>query len=160
MERVKGFFSLCGLFTRCVSRVNPLTQASINTPLFSLDGLVVKAKCVKCYDADTVHLVFPYRGQLARWTCRLLGIDSAEIRTKNTSEHDHAIRARDYLRECILNKTVTAKCGKFDKYGRLLVVIMYNGKNMNLDLVDKGHAYMYDGGRKRGFQEWAVIGAI
>ena len=57
-----------------------VSELCLGTMLF---GKETNAKCTKCYDADTVHLVFSYNGQLCRWTCRLEGIDSAEIKSKN-----------------------------------------------------------------------------
>ena len=74
-----------------------LETGSLDTPLFTLEGRNCKAKCVKCYDADTIHIVIYYGNQLQRFVCRLLGIDSAEIKTSNLLEKEHAIKARDYL---------------------------------------------------------------
>ena len=114
-----------------------LTSATDKTPPFSLNGLITNAKCTKCYDADTVHLVFHHQNKLSRWTCRLIGIDSAEIKSKDQEEKKFAIISRDYLKDMILDKIVSIKCGKFDKYGRLLVTISYNGQDINQHLLDK-----------------------
>jgi endonuclease YncB( thermonuclease family) len=145
--------------SRCIDTdtITKLQECDNKTPKFSLDGIETTAKCVKCYDADTVHLVFGVPGteNLYKWTCRLLGIDSAEIRSKNPDEKLHAIKARDYLRNLILDKIVEVKCQKFDKYGRVLVTITHDGINLNEDLVSKKLAYVYDGGTKRDFNEWS-----
>jgi endonuclease YncB( thermonuclease family) len=149
------------MFISCQTAPGPtvdLADATAKTPLFTLQGLETRAKCTKCYDADTVHLVFPYGDKLHRWTCRLLGIDSAEIRTTDLKEKEHATRARDYVRARILDKVVTVTCGKFDKYGRLLVTIYYEGVNLNEHLVAEGFAYEYTGKTKRQFREWSGIG--
>ena len=65
---------------------------------------------------------------------------------------------RDFLRELILNKLVVIKCGKFDKYGRLLAYVFQyyeSGKEMSISindtLIEKKFAYPYDGGTKRIF---------
>jgi micrococcal nuclease len=142
-----------------VTKVEDALQATTaDTPLFSLNGTERRAKCTKCYDADSVHLVFPYGDSMHRWNCRLLGIDSAEIRTKDEKEKVHAKRARDYLRTLILDKVITIHCGTFDKYGRLLGTLYCDGVNINEHLIEKGHAYAYTGGTKRKFREWSGMG--
>lgn len=139
--------------------ISKLNECNHKTPKFTLEGLTATAKCVRCYDADTVHLVFgvPGTDTLYKWNCRLLGIDSAEIRSKNLSEKAYAIKARDYLRGLIMDQIVQVTCEKFDKYGRVLVTITHNGVNLNQDLVEKKYAYVYDGGTKRDFNEWSGI---
>ena len=154
-----------------------LLQQTVKTPMFSLKGHQYLAKCVKCYDADTIHVVIKFNNQYSRFCCRLLGIDTAEIRTKNLDEKAHAKKARDYLREIILDKLVTIQCQDFDKYGRLLIYVYrheeeqtggddpyskiphhekYNWENsLNCDLVNNKYAYQYDGGTKQKFIEWS-----
>lgn len=104
-------------------------QANVKTALFSLDGQTVVAKVVKVYDADTIHIVFPVFGKLMKFKTRFIGIDSAEIRSKNPDEKIHAKKARDILKSKIHDKLVRVECGEFDKYGRLLVkVFPYKAK--------------------------------
>lgn len=152
------------LFTKCTTSrkknqtnekiIKDLEQCNDKTPPLTLNGIQTIAKCTKCYDADTVHLVIPYNNGYYRWTCRLEEIDSAEIKSKNKEEQIYATRSRDYLKNLILDKIVNVKCGKFDKYGRLLVYISINNININDDLVKKGYAYKYNGGTKIEFNEW------
>ena len=136
------------------SQLSILQNSTDKTPIFTLDSKEFNAKCTKCYDADTVHLVFLYNGQLSRWTCRLEGIDSAEIKSNDEQEREFAIKSRDYLKGLILDKIVTIKCGKFDKYGRLLVTINLDELNINNHLVKNGYAYSYNGKTKKAFREW------
>lgn len=97
-----------------------LRQQTIDTPLFTLKGQTHWAKCVKCYDADTIHIVIELNQTFVRFRCRLQGIDTAEIRSKNPDEKAHARTARDWLSGMILDKLIVVRCGEFDKYGRLL----------------------------------------
>jgi micrococcal nuclease len=127
------------------------------TPSLTLNGITTMAKCTKCYDADTVHLVIPYNNGYYRWTCRLEEIDSAEIKSKDKAEQAHAIKSRDYLQGLILDKIVEVKCGKFDKYGRLLVYISIDGLKINEHLIKEGYAYKYNGGTKINFAEWVRL---
>ena len=98
-----------------------LFQQTKKTPKFSLDGQCHIAKCVKCYDADSIHVVILLHGIYTKFNCRLIGIDTPEIRTKDLQEKEYAIQARDYLRNLVLDKLVIVTCGTFDKYGRLLI---------------------------------------
>jgi len=138
--------------------VAALETGTNKTPYFSLDGLVTKAKCVNVYDGDTIKVVFPAPGTatLYRWSVRLAGIDTAEMRTSDELEKAHAKRAKEYLTGKILNKIVEVKCGEFEKYGRLLAWISLDGETFNTSLVQKNLAYEYDGGTKKEFSEWYV----
>lgn len=98
-------------------------QGNIKTPLFSLEGQTMVAKVVKVYDADTIHIVLPLFDKLMKFKTRFIGIDSAEIRSKDLAEKAHARNSRDVLKSKILNRLVKIECGEFDKYGRLLVKV-------------------------------------
>lgn len=98
-----------------------LHHQTLDTPLFTLNGQTHWAKCVKCYDADTIHIVVRFNDTYVRFRCRLQGIDTAELRSKDADEKKHARIARDWLTELILNKLIVVRCGTFDKYGRVLV---------------------------------------
>ena len=133
---------------------------------FSLENERKLAKCVHVYDGDTIQVVFPLQGELFRWTCRLSGVDTPEIRTRNNIEKQFGYDVRNYLREKILNKMVVIKCGEFDKYGRLLGKIFLQeehkiqsggaeggGENLSINdwLIQNKYACPYDGGKK---QDW------
>ena len=144
-----------------------LIQSDLHTPKFSFNNNVYLAKCVKCYDADSIHIVVRVYNKLQRFVCRLAEIDTAEIKSKNIVEKNYAIKSRDYLMKLILNKLIIIKCGDFDKYGRLLVYIYTYEKgqkiptnelcfenSINNIIVNKKLGYKYDGGTKKKFSEW------
>ena len=58
-----------------------------------------------------------------KWNCRITGVDTPELRTRDELEKKYGYEVRDKLRDKILDKVVTVKCGDFDKYGRLLIDI-------------------------------------
>lgn len=122
------------------------------TNMFTLEGQTIRGKCVSVYDGDTIKCVFPIPNtsdnQLYKWNCRLGRVDTPELRTKNLKEKEFGKKVRDNLRSEILNKIVELKCGEFDKYGRLLVEVLYDGKNMNDWLIENGYAKPYNGGKK------------
>jgi micrococcal nuclease len=123
-----------------------------NIQLFSLEGRKCEAKVVSVYDGDTVKLVFPLTSKepekLYKWNCRLIDVDTPELRTRNLKEKEFGIKVRDALREKILNKVVTVNCQNFDKYGRLLAELFIEGQSVNNWLIENDYAIKYDGGTK------------
>lgn len=120
-----------------------------NIKEFSLNGMICDAKVVKVYDGDTITLIFKLFDNYYKWSCRLDGIDTPELKSKNTDEKNAAIKARDFLSEKILNKIVKVHCGNFDKYGRLLGTIFLNEMNINELMIEQGYGVGYDGGTKK-----------
>ena len=119
-----------------------------NTPAASWEGLVVKAKCVKVYDGDTAHFAFRDHqgGGIRRHVCRMVGYNSAELRSKDPHEREAAGKARDRLQEIIGGAVVvTLRCGKNDKYGRLLVEVDCPTGNVREIMLREGHGKPYDG---------------
>ena len=141
-----------------------------DTKYFSMNDICIIAKCVDVYDGDSIKIVMPFiidnniTNNLFKWNCRINGIDTPELRTKNIKEKQYAQLIRNALREKILNKMVYIKCYKFDKYGRLLIDIFidedYNYENINKDncsekllnianwLINNNYAKKYNGGKK------------
>jgi micrococcal nuclease len=129
---------------------NPATleECTKNVPYFSFENLETKAKCVKVYDGDTITVVFDTFGTFRKHHIRVDKIDTPELRTKDAREKELAIKARDFLREKILDKIIMLKCGKSDKYGRILALIYIDGVEINQLMIDKKYAYAYFGGTK------------
>jgi DNA-directed RNA polymerase subunit L len=55
---------------------------------------------------------------------------------------------RDKLIELIQDKIVDIECLDFDKYGRVLAEITYNGERIDKWLIDRGYAKLYEGKTK------------
>ena len=117
--------------------------------MFSLDGQSHVAKVVSVYDGDTIKVVFPIFKTPFKWNCRVAGVDTPELRTRDDAEKKNGYYVRDRLREKILDRMVTVQCGEFDKYGRLLVNIYIGELHINKWLIDKKYAFEYDGGTKK-----------
>lgn len=118
---------------------------------FSFDGIKTLAFVCSCYDGDTCTIIFRWNKKDIKISCRIVGIDTPELRTKNMLEKDKAIKARDYLRNLILNKIVNVELFKFDKYGRPLVKIGINGKDVSELMIKHKFAVPYYGGKKQKF---------
>lgn len=125
-----------------------------NTSKFSYAGKIIKAKCVKVYDGDTITVAFGVREKYCRFNIRMDGYDSPEIRSKNKNESEKkeeelwARKSRDFLSNIILNKVIMLRCGDFDKYGRILANVAYGGKDINTLMISDGYCRPYDGGHK------------
>lgn len=116
---------------------------------FSLDGLETDGRVVSCYDGDSLKIVFSNEGSIFQWNCRLFGIDTPELRTRDLDEKAAAIKARNFLSELVLGKVVIVKCHEFDKYGRVLVSVFVDGLSVTETMIKNGHGYSYDGGSKK-----------
>ncbi len=117
-------------------------------PFFSLEGLITKAKVVDVYDGDTITCVFNTFGKYYRWKVRISHIDTPEIKTTNLIEKQAGLIVKRYVSTLILGNVVTLKCGKFEKYGRLLGDIEYNGTDVGKMLLENGYAHKYEGKTK------------
>lgn len=131
------------------------TNATKKTKIFSFEGRKCIGKVVDVYDGDTVKIVFPLSekepDRLYRWNCRLINVDTPELRTKNLKEKEFGKLVRNKLREKILEKLVYISCKDFDKYGRLLVEIFEDSEyiiSINDWLISNEYAKVYNGGKK------------
>jgi len=113
-----------------------------------------RARVISIYDADTMTLEIDLGFHIKiTEKVRLMGIDTPELRTKNKKEKKLGYEARDYLRELILNKEVIINTEKKGKFGRYLVDVYYDDININNELIRKGYAKSYDGGKKKKWFE-------
>jgi len=125
-------------------------------------------KVIKVYDGDTLTIAakLPFKGSpIYRFSVRLAGIDSAEIRGGTANESEIAKVARDALHKLIFGKIVELRGNGKEKYGRLLADLYYNDydgdsncKNnvihINQWMIDNGYAVSYDGGKKNRPPDW------
>lgn len=127
-----------------------LEEQTSDIKYFSLDGYETKAKVVKVYDGDTVHVIFQMFDKFYKWNCRILHVDTPELRTKDLEEKKRGYECRDKLSALILDKIVLLNCSTFDKYGRLLVEITVpeTGLKIHEYLISEGLANKYEGKTK------------
>lgn len=110
-----------------------------------------EARCVRVHDGDTIHIgtIMPPPHDATRFCCRILGIDTPELRSRNAEERELARHARDVLRSMIHLKMIGVSASAFDKYGRLLVRITTpSGDDVASTLVKMHLAVPYDGGKR------------
>ena len=118
---------------------------------------ITYGKVIKVYDGDTITVAayLPESNkQVYKFSVRLRGIDSPELRGSSAAEKKHAIVARDALSERILDKYVNIKNVSTEKYGRLLADVYFEETNMNDWMVSNNYAVEYDGGTKHRDKSW------
>ena len=118
---------------------------------------ITYGKVIKVYDGDTITVAayLPESNkQVYKFSVRLRGIDSPELRGSSATEKKHAIVARDALSERILDKYVNIKNVSTEKYGRLLADVYFEETNMNDWMVSNNYAVEYDGGTKLRDKSW------
>jgi len=117
---------------------------------------ITYGKVIKVYDGDTITIAskLPYdNSPIYRFSVRLLGIDSPEMKSKN-KEKQLAIVARDALSNLIMNKTIHLKNISTEKYGRVLANVYLEDLHINQWMLDNHYAIPYDGGTKNRPPEW------
>lgn len=117
---------------------------------------ITHGKIIKCYDGDTCTLAAkPYPNEpVFRFSLRLDGIDTPEMRSKSTTEKEAAKLVQEKLSDLIMDKFVDVKVTKTDKYGRLLCTVTYDGINVNEWLLEQNYATEYHGGTKHSPKDW------
>ena len=139
-----------------------------STPELSINGLKTYGRLIDIYDGDTIKVILPTFDSYYKFTIRLNGIDTCEIRSKDKVLQDNALKARDRLFELLTNNKVNNKndiknilesdvhlvwveCCNKDKYGRILANIYKNKdteKSVSEILLEEKLAYKYEGKTK------------
>jgi endonuclease YncB( thermonuclease family) len=110
------------------------------------------AKCVQVSSADTIHvgIVMPPPHGATKFCCRLLGVNTPELRAQHVDERVLAKEAREVLRSKVLHKTVHVRVVGYDKYGRLLSRISTDDcADLSIFLVNESMAIQHNGGKKK-----------
>ena len=118
---------------------------------------VTGGKVIKVYDGDTITVAskLPFRNSpIYRFSVRLLGIDSPEIKGHTEAEKALAKKSRDALSVLIYEKNVILKDVSTEKYGRLLANVYINDLHVNKWMLDNKYAIEYDGGTKTRPIDW------
>ena len=127
----------------------------------SLDAFVPpvnSGRVIKVYDGDTITVASKVPGlknsPIYKFSVRLNGIDTPEIKGKNADEKEIAQKARDALSARIMGKDIFLKNVQTEKYGRLLCEIYLGKENLNQWMIQQRYALSYDGGTKVIPKSW------
>ena len=127
-----------------------------------MDKYIYKAKLDRVVDGDTVDALIDVGFDIwFKKRIRFKGVDTWESRTRNLEEKALGLKAKARTKELL--EKVSSKSGYFriksyglGKYGRVLADVFIMDKdgkqwNINKTLISEGHAYVYDGGKKKVF---------
>jgi micrococcal nuclease len=116
-----------------------------------------KAKLLRVIDGDTADVMIDLGFDV--WTkqrLRFKGVDTWEKRTRNKAEKVKGLAASAFTKEHLErnNGIFTIQSHGVGKYGRVLAEIFIEGeeKSLNQLLIENGHAYTYEGGKKQIFK--------
>ena len=128
-----------------------------------MEKYIYKAKLERVVDGDTVDALIDLGFDTwVKKRIRYMGVDAWESRTRNLAEKEKGLAAKARNKELI--EEISARPGYFllkshgvGKYGRVLGEIFIqdedkNEINVNQLLIIEGHAYVYEGGKKRVYK--------
>ena len=127
-----------------------------------MERYIYKAKLIRVVDGDTIDALIDVGFDIwVKTRIRYKGIDTWESRTRDLDEKKKGLAAKARNKELL--EKVSNKSGYFriksygtGKYGRVLADIYiqdsdYNHIWVNKQLITEGHAYKYEGGKKKVF---------
>ena len=127
-----------------------------------MEKYIYRAKLDRVVDGDTVDALIDVGFDIwVKKRIRFVGLDAWESRTRDLEEKKKGLAAKSRVTELL--EIVSTKRGYFrlkshgvGKYGRVLgelFVMDGSGKQVNVNetLIAEGHAYIYDGGKKKVF---------
>ena len=127
-----------------------------------MEKYIYKAKLDRVVDGDTVDALIDVGFDIwFKKRIRFMGLDTWESRTRDLEEKKKGKLAKERTRQLL--EEVSSKPGYFrlkshglGKYGRVLGEIFIMDKDgkqwsVNETLITEGHAYVYDGGKKKVF---------
>ena len=127
-----------------------------------MDKYIYRAKLDRVVDGDIVDALIDVGFDIwFKKRIRFMGLDTWESRTRDLEEKKLGKLAKERTRQLL--EDVSSKSGYFrvkshglGKYGRVLGEIFIMDKdgkqwNVNETLIAEGHAYVYDGGKKKVF---------
>ena len=127
-----------------------------------MDKYIYRGKLERVVDGDTIDALIDVGFDIwIKKRIRYSGIDTWESRTRDLVEKQKGLQAKARNQELLMK--VSSKSGYFrlkshgvGKYGRVLGEIYIEDKegkqyNINKTLIEEGHAYIYEGGKKKMF---------
>mgnify|MGYP003135252663 FL=1 len=128
-----------------------------------MEKYIYRAKLQRVIDGDTIDALIDVGFDIwVKKRIRYKGIDTWESRTRDLDEKKKGLAAKDRNKELL--EEISSKPGYFrlksygvGKYGRVLGEIFIldekdNPININETLIKEGHAYVYEGGKKKLFK--------
>ena len=117
----------------------------------SFEHEVCRMYCIRVIDGDTIVGNVKTRLGIFEFHIRLMHLDAPEMKSADPIEKKHALACKKTLSQFLEHKQLHIKCGKFDKYGRLLGELFLNNVNINSWMLQNTPCCVYEGKSKTGF---------
>jgi len=123
-------------------------------PKVPFQDKIIFARIEEIYDGDTVKIIVLFGEIPVRFSLRILGIDTPEIKHgegRLPEEHTAAVKVRDYMRS-LFPKNIAKICIRdWDKYGGRVLgeLFLETGENVAEILIQGGWARPYHGEKKK-----------
>ena len=99
-----------------------------------LHAETLTGRVVRVTDGDTIVVLDADKVQ---HKIRLQGIDAPE------RHQAFGTKSKEHLSDLVAGKTVEVDYSKYDRYGRVLGIVMVNGEDVNLEQIEAGMAWHY-----------------
>ena len=121
-----------------------------------VEPYIYNARLIRVVDGDTADAWIDCGFNISvKKRIRFMGVDTWECRTRNLEEKALGLKAKAYTTEMLERNEgkFLVKSHGVGKYGRLLGELFVDGEDKSLNdlLKENGHAYEYDGGKKKVF---------
>ena len=108
---------------------------------------------VNIVDGDTVDIIIDLGFSLTKKErVRLAGIDTPECRTRDLEEKQMGLEAKAFITRRLADgepSGLRVKTEKDGKYGRMRGTLFVGSQNINQEMIERGYAWKYDGGKKK-----------
>ena len=121
-----------------------------------LDVREYQCELIRVLDGDTIDCYIDLGFNLkVKKRVRYMGIDTWESRTRDKNEKVKGLAAKARNKELLESGTFKIVSHGTGKFGRVLGEVFVETdsglQSVNQILIDEGHAYEYDGGKKKKF---------
>jgi endonuclease YncB( thermonuclease family) len=136
-----------------LERIDPKT-----VPKVPFHNQIIYAKIEEVYDGDTIKIIVLFGVMPVRFSLRILGIDTPEIKQGSgrlLEEQQAAVKVREYVKSLFPSKLAKICIRDWDKYGGRVLGDLYleTGESVSDILIHGGWARPYQGEKKK---EWTL----
>jgi len=125
-------------------------------PKVPLQNQFALARIEDVYDGDTVKIIVLLSDTPVRFSLRILGIDTPEIKHgegRLPQEHLAAVKVRDYMKSLFSSNIAKVRIKDWDKYGGRVLgeLFLPTGESVSDILISGGWARPYNGEKKKAW---------
>jgi len=136
-----------------LERIDPKT-----VPKVPFHNQIIYAKIEEVYDGDTIKIIVLFGVIPVRFSLRILGIDTPEIKQgggRLLEEQRAAVKVREYVKSLFPSNLAKICIRDWDKYGGRVLGDLYleTGESVSDILIHGGWARPYQGEKKK---EWTL----